>query len=67
MLGNMKELKMALHDCYVDTHNNTQPTEEELNFLLATLPKEIVDLALEWGGFDTVVRDKIFEWLLESK
>lgn len=61
-----EDLKITIHDCYVDVYNK-KPTESEIENIFNHLPKKIINLADEWGGFDTEVREMTYEWILRQK
>ena len=41
--------------------------KNEIEYIFNNLPKEIINLANEWGGFDTEVREMTYEWILNQK
>lgn len=59
----MEDLKITIHDCYIDIYDK-EPIENEIENIFNHLPKKIINLADEWGGFDTEVREMTYEWLL---
>lgn len=61
-----EDLKTTINDCYVNVYNK-KPTESEIENIFNHLPKKIINLADEWGGFDTEVREMIYEWILSKK
>lgn len=44
-----------------------KPTEYMIDTVIVVLPQDILALATQWGFRDTVVRDSIFEFLVEHK
>ncbi|WP_075823935.1 hypothetical protein [Clostridium perfringens] len=44
-----------------------KPTKSEIENIFNHLPKKIINLADEWGGFDTEVREMTYEWILRQK
>lgn len=62
----MEDLNITIHDCYIDVYNKN-PTESEIENIFNNLPKKVINLADEWGGFDTEVREMTYEWILNQK
>lgn len=58
-------LETTIHDCYVDIYNR-ELNNDEINCILEKLPKDIISLADTWGGSDTEVREKMYEWLMTN-
>ena len=59
-----------LHDVILDATYSTSKlslTEKELEGLFDELPQNIKDDSYRWGLNDSVVRDNIYEWYLETK
>ncbi|CAI8945452.1 transposase [Brevibacillus sp. IT-7CA2] len=58
-------MRVQVHDCFLDI-TGTKPNEEQITIIVEEVPTDIKGLALQWGWFDTEVREKIYLWL-ESK
>ena len=59
-----------LHDVILDVTYSTSKlslTQKELEGLFDELPQNIKDDSYRWGLNDSVVRDNIYEWYLETK
>lgn len=54
-----------MHDTVYEALNKSL-SEKELEDLFLSLPKDIQLDALKWGITDTVVRDNIYEYLIEQ-
>lgn len=61
----LNNLEITVHDCYVDIYDK-EPSINEINSIVSKLPQNIVALANTWGGSDTEVREKIYEWLMKN-
>ncbi|WJV20738.1 hypothetical protein QU593_10010 [Rossellomorea marisflavi] len=59
-------MENQINDCFVNNFGR-KPTERELWHLINNLPKEITDLAAQWGWNDTEVGDKTFRWIKQYK
>lgn len=53
----------VIHDCYCDIYGET-PHDSFVKEILRIMPEEIIGLAKEWGPYDTVVREKVYEFIL---
>ena len=55
-----------MHDVVLDAGNKSL-SKEELIVLYSKLPEHIQADAVHWGLNDTVVRDNIYDWVLDNK
>ncbi|PGO60610.1 hypothetical protein CN981_08660 [Priestia megaterium] len=61
-----EDLRNTIHDCYYDVIG-VVPTEEQIMGIYNQLPDYVIDLAEQWGGYDTEVRDSIFVFIKNLK
>lgn len=54
----------VIYDCYCDIYGDT-PHQSFIKDLLKIMPEEIINLAKEWGPYDTEVREKVYEFILK--
>jgi hypothetical protein len=59
------DLKDTIHDCYVDVYG-IKPSESVIQRTYELLPDDIKSLAIQWGGYDTEVRDSIYGWMKQK-
>ncbi len=60
-----KEDLDAMHDVVVNALD-VEPTPEQILKLWESLPEDIQGKAIQWGSSDTVFRDEVYEWLIET-
>jgi hypothetical protein len=56
----------AIHDVVIDATGKSL-NHKEIDELVSKLPSSIIHTASEWGFWDTVVGDKIYEWIKEEE
>jgi hypothetical protein len=61
---NGSQMKDQIHDCYYDVFGKV-PELEVIIRTVKELPKEIHNLAEQWGWNDTEVRDNVYKWMKE--
>lgn len=62
----MSDMNNTIHDCLYDVMGSV-PNEELMAKVIKLLPSEILLVAEQWGGYDTLFRDKVFVWIRDNK
>lgn len=56
----------AINDSYVSVFS-ASPTEEQVRSIFLKIPLDIKQTAIQWGWYDTVVSDKVYNFLKSKK
>lgn len=59
------EMSNIVNDCYVDVYG-VRPTLDVITRVYSLLSQEVKDLAIQWGWYDTEVREKVYKWMKEK-
>lgn len=60
-----QELREIIQDCFIDALG-TEPTNEQVDQVIAQLPSDIVALVEQNGANDAEVKEKIYVWVNEN-
>lgn len=59
-------MENQINDCFVDFFGR-KPNQQELWYLINDFPKEIINLALQYGWNDSEVAYETFRWIKQYK
>lgn len=61
-----KDEMYCLHDTIYNASGIDMSMTDTIN-MIEIIPREIIDIGIEWGLCDTVFGDKVFKWIKNSK
>ncbi|MDP9675238.1 hypothetical protein J2W97_001221 [Paenibacillus jamilae] len=61
-----EEMHNQIHDNYYDVYG-TVPNDEQIAKIVDSIPDKIKALAMNWGWYDTEVRESVYVWMKQNK